>query len=117
MHTVTDIKTLLGGLRVMVCSKLVCWETAFCLETALFGVDGSGASGSCLSSATAPDSEAEADGSFAVSKGVANTSWCAQEAGSDWLLGRLWHPSDDVGEHLCGVTKSSPLQGCLKIQM
>lgn len=83
----------------------VCWET-FCLASVLFGVGGSGASGGPRLSA---DCSPVPGGSLWVSSGAADTS-CRK--GSDWLLARLLHPSEDAWELLCGEANSSPLQRC-----
>lgn len=81
----------------------VCWGTLG-LASVLFGVGSSGASdGRRLSS----DCSAGPGRSLGVSCGAANTSCCK---GSDWLLGRLLHPSEDAWELLCGEANSSPLQ-------
>lgn len=81
----------------------VCWGTLG-LASVLFGVGSSGASdGPRLSL----DCSAGLGGSLGVSCCAANTSCCE---GSDWLLGRLLHPSEDAWELLCGEANSSPLQ-------
>lgn len=79
--------TLLVGLEVLDWSS-VCWET-FCLESALTGAVSGGLGGSRASS----DCSAGPGGSFWISGGTANTSWCKT---SGWLLGRLLHPREEA---------------------
>lgn len=89
---------MLDGLEVMLLSK-VCWE-ALCLPSVvLIGVGSSGAPGGPRLSS---DSSVGPVASFGASCGAAE--------GSDWLLGRLLHPSEDAWELLCGEANSSPLQ-------
>lgn len=87
-------QTLLGGLEVMVLSK-VGWDAACRRASLLFMVGGSG--GPRLSSGCS----ARAEGSVGV-------SFCSE--GSGWLLGRLLHPSDRDWELFCDEENSSPLQ-------